>query len=87
LQPEVAHDDWYVMERSAKNDTLMLWITDSLIYQQDTITMKINYIRTDSLNKNYIDTDTLNFNIRKSAREKRNEKRMREKKNRYVFWD
>jgi len=75
------------MERSAKNDTLMLWITDSLIYQQDTITMKINYIRTDSLNKNYIDTDTLNFNIRKSAREKRNEKRMREKKNRYVFWD
>lgn len=75
LQPEVAQDDWYVMERSAKNDTLMLWITDSLVYQQDTITMKINYIRTDSLNKNYIDTDTLSFNIRKSARERRTEKK------------
>lgn len=75
LQPEVVHDDWYVMERSAKNDTLMLWITDSLVYQQDTITMKINYIRTDSLNKNYIDTDTLSFNLRKSARETRTEEK------------
>ncbi len=35
--------------------------------------MKINYIRTDSLNKDYIATDTLNFNIRKSIRGKRQE--------------
>lgn len=74
LQPSVKNDDWYVMEKSAKNDTLMLWITDSLIYQQDSIRMKINYIRTDSLNKDYIDTDTLNFNLRKSARDRRAEK-------------
>lgn len=75
LQPEVTRDDWYVMERSAKNDTLMLWITDSLIYQQDSIRMKINYIRTDSLNRNYTETDTLSFNIRKSARDRRAEKK------------
>jgi len=74
LQPEVSNDDWYVTERSAGNDTLLLWITDSLIYQQDSIRMKINYTRTDSLNKNYIDTDTISFNIRKSARDKREQK-------------
>ncbi len=79
LQPEVSGDDWYVMERSVGNDTLLLWITDSLIYQQDSIRMKINYIRTDSLNKNYIDTDTIGFNIRKSAREKRTEKKNEKK--------
>jgi hypothetical protein len=75
LNPEVAGDDWYVAERSAKNDTLMLWITDSLIYQQDSIRMKIDYVRTDSLNKNYIATDTLNFNIRRTARERQAEKK------------
>lgn len=81
LQPEISGDDWYVMERSAGNDTLLLWITDSLIYQQDSITMKINYTRTDSLNKNYIDTDTISFNIRKSAREKREDKKVEKKEN------
>ncbi|WP_286832969.1 MULTISPECIES: Ig-like domain-containing protein [unclassified Proteiniphilum] len=73
LNPGVDGDDWYVAERSSRNDTLILWITDSLIYKQDSISMKINYIRTDSLNKDYIATDTLNFNIRKSIRGKRQE--------------
>ncbi|MBK5194942.1 MAG: Ig-like domain-containing protein [Proteiniphilum sp.] len=78
LNPEVSADNWYVAERSAKNDTLMLWITDSLIYQQDSIKMKIDYIRTDSLNINYIATDTLNFNFRRSARERQAEKKEQE---------
>ncbi len=41
--------------------------------------MKINYIRTDSLNKDYIATDTLNFNIRKSIRGKRQESKGQKK--------
>lgn len=68
LNPAVDGNDWFVLERSLKNDTLMLWITDSLIYQQDSIQMKINYIQTDSLNINYIKSDTLNFNFRRSDR-------------------
>src|SRR5690554_5693891 len=68
LNPEIKENDWYVMERSAKNDTLTLWITDSLIYRQDSLQMKINYTRTDSVNQNYIATDTLNFNMRRSGR-------------------
>lgn len=70
LNPEVRSDGWYVAERSAKNDTLLLWITDSLIYQQDSLRMQINYMRTDSLNKNYIATDTLNFNMRRTRRDR-----------------
>lgn len=78
LRPEVSDDSWYVAERSARNDTLMLWITDSLIYQQDSIQMKLNYIRTDSLNKNNIVTDTLSFNLRRSARERQADKKEKE---------
>src|SRR5690554_326782 len=69
-QEEVRGDDWYVMERSANNDTLTLWITDSLVHRQDSLRMKINYIRTDSVNQNYIATDTLNFNLRRSGRDR-----------------
>jgi len=73
LNPAIPDDSWYVTERSAGNDTLKLWITDSLIYRQDSLTMKLNYIRTDSLNNNYMATDTLHFTIRRSARERRTE--------------
>ncbi|SFS80421.1 Ig-like domain-containing protein [Porphyromonadaceae bacterium NLAE-zl-C104] len=72
LKPEVGNNDWFIAERSAKNDTLMLWITDSLIYKQDSLSMQINYIRTDSANNNYIATDTLNFNMRRTSRERAN---------------
>ncbi|WP_313379668.1 Ig-like domain-containing protein [Proteiniphilum saccharofermentans] len=72
LKPEVRNNDWYIAERSAKNDTLMLWITDSLVYKQDSLSMQINYIRTDSANNNYIATDTLNFNMRRTSRERAN---------------
>lgn len=65
LNPDVRDDDWFIAERSAKNDSLMLWITDSLIYKQDSLLMQINYIRTDSLNQNYIATDTLSFIMRR----------------------
>lgn len=68
LEPKVMGDDWYVAERSARNDTLMLWITDSLVFQQDSLKMQINYLRTDSLNQNYIATDTLNFVMRRAGR-------------------
>jgi hypothetical protein len=78
LTPGRSDDSWYVAERSARNDTLMLWITDSLIYQQDSIRMKIDYIRTDSLNKNEIVTDTLSFNFRRSARERQAEVKEKE---------
>lgn len=61
-------NDWYVMERSARNDTITLWVTDSLIYRQDSLQMVLNYTRTDSINQNYIATDTLNFNMRRSGR-------------------
>ena len=62
IKPTSSHDDWYVDEISEKNDTLTLWITDSLIYKQDSIQLKIDYIRTDTLNKHQWVTDTLNFN-------------------------
>ena len=73
LQPEVDGDDWYIPERNLNNDTLMLWITDSIVYQHDSIQMRMHYFETDTLNRNIIVTDTLNFNFRRTEASKREE--------------
>lgn len=67
LNPEYEGNDWYVAERNLTNDTLKLWITDSLVFKEDSIRLKINYIATDTLNQNYIATDTLRLNYRRPA--------------------
>lgn len=73
IKPTTDGNDWFVQERSKGNDSITLWITDSLIYKQDSISMELRYTRTDSMNMNYIETDTLSFNLRRtSAREQRN---------------
>ena len=68
MRPQPAAEDWYILERSIGNDSLLLWITDSVVFQEDSIMMKVDYLRTDSLNQDYIDTDTLTFTVRGAAR-------------------
>ncbi|HLW10948.1 MAG TPA: Ig-like domain-containing protein [Fermentimonas sp.] len=75
LEPEVKGDDWYIQERNLNNDTLMLWITDSLVYQHDSIRMKIHYLETDTLYRNIIVTDTLRFNFRRTEQSKKERER------------
>lgn len=70
MRPEPAKQDWYILERSIGNDSLLLWITDSVVFQEDSIIMKVDYFRTDSLNQDYIDTDTLTFTVRGAARQR-----------------
>lgn len=76
INPTVASNDWYVKESSATNDTVSIWITDSLIYKADTINLEVNYLRTDTLDNHILHTDTLNFTLRGSkAKESKPEKK------------
>lgn len=81
IEPNVEGDDWYVAERNLNNDTLMLWITDSIVYQHDSIRMQISYIETDTLNKNVITNDTLTFNFTRTDQDKKAEDSKRDKRN------
>ncbi len=83
LQPTAKSDNWYVKESNVTNDSISLWITDSLIYQLDTIKLKVDYLRTDTLNNHVLNTDTLNFTFRstqkkKSEKEKKKEEEKKE---------
>lgn len=81
IEPKVEGDDWYVAERNLNNDTLMLWITDSLVYQYDSIRMQISYLETDTLNRNVITNDTLSFNFRRTEQDQKVEDRKNEESN------
>ena len=64
LDPPVAGNDWYVMERTPRNDSITLWVIDPLVSQMDSIRMEINFMQTDTLNRHVWVTDTVNFNMR-----------------------
>jgi hypothetical protein len=49
-------DNWFILERFTMGDTLFYWIKDSIIYQQDTLKLHLNYQVTDSV-MNYINYD------------------------------
>lgn len=75
LKPERSGNDWYITERNKTNDTISLWITDSLIYQQDSLWLKVDYTKTDSLNQNFLASDTLRLNFRPVRQPKEEQKK------------
>ena len=54
-------EDWYVLERSAKNDTLTYWIKDPAILHLDSLRISATYLRTDTAQQLSAQTDTLRF--------------------------
>ncbi|MCH5235455.1 MAG: Ig-like domain-containing protein [Muribaculaceae bacterium] len=53
--------DWYVVERSAKNDSVTFWITEPSILGLDSLRIAATYLRTDSTKNLSQTTDTLRF--------------------------
>lgn len=54
-----ATDAFVVDYKTQKNDTLDYWIRDSLLYSQDTLSVKLTYLYTDTLDQLVPRTDTL----------------------------
>ena len=52
-------DSTFVVETVPTNDTITYWITDSLIYNIDTLELQLDYYATDTLKQLSIRTDTL----------------------------
>ncbi len=59
LEPTPGKNDWYIYERSAKHDSVMIWLTDSALISSDSLQVEVTFPVLDSLD-NYVDrTDTL----------------------------
>lgn len=76
-----AKDDWYTLEKTKANDTIIYWIKDPAIAAIDTLDFQLTYIKTDSLNQNIQITDTLGFIDRTRKNRKKEEERKKKKDN------
>jgi len=59
LLDEKESREWYIPEIAPDKKSIIYWITDSLIYQRDTLKLEVNYLKTDSMNLLSPVTDTL----------------------------
>ena len=83
IRPAEHQQDWYRVERTVDNDSLLYWITDSAIIKTDTIIVAMTYLRTDTADQLQQVTDTIRFGYRKpSSQIKEEEKKAKEKEER-----
>jgi hypothetical protein len=75
-----------IEELAYKNDTVKYWITDPKILQSDSLAIKVDYIKTDSLNVNRHATDTLKLFFRdfKGGKKKSNDDKNKEEEIRFL---
>ena len=83
IRPAQHAADWYRVERTATNDSLFYWLTDSAFIKADTIIVAMTYLRTDASDSLEQVTDTVRFGYRKpSAQIKEEEKKAKEREDR-----
>ncbi len=59
--------DRYVLERSATNDTLALWLKSPALVSADTLRLSVSYSRLDSIQQYTLKTDTLRLTTDRTA--------------------
>ena len=52
-------DNWAIFEPSVNNDTVKIWLTDSVLYKNDTLDMAFSYLGLDTLQNPIQIQDTL----------------------------
>ena len=61
--------DAYIVQHSARYDTLTFWMKDTLVYYKDTLSLSVTYLGTDTTGMLVPRTDTLNL-VPKKSRER-----------------
>ena len=83
--------DWegkYIVQKNAAMDSLTYWLTDSLVWQIDTLQMTMTYMKSDSLMRLVSATDTLNVSMKKlrtNTKAKQNKNSLLKKVEAYNF--
>ncbi len=72
-QPEIRplNINWnnrMLLQKNAGLDTLTYWLTDSTLIKQDTITLEVKYLKSDSIFRLQPETDTIHLFQRRAAR-------------------
>ena len=77
-----AKANWKYTEMSPKSDSVRIWLTDSMVYNKDTLIFKLTYLQQDSLKEYYTFNDTIRLyftDVTQKSKNKRKERRRVEK--------
>ncbi|MDR1203729.1 MAG: Ig-like domain-containing protein [Tannerellaceae bacterium] len=69
-----AEENWYYPQWTEEDKAVTYWLTDPLIWSQDTLQIEINYPKSDSLNVLRPQTDTLSVSMRRRPEPKKKKK-------------
>jgi hypothetical protein len=75
LSPQPLLEDWNDMEFNATRDSVMLWVTDTLLVNTDTLKINLGYMVADSLKNLVWQNDTLGLYYSKPEETKRRRKK------------
>lgn len=75
------HRDAFLVEASERKDTVSYWLKDTMLVNQDTLRIKLQYEMTDSNGVLQLQTDTLEMLAKESY-----EKRMKDRQKKYEKW-
>ncbi|QIA06767.1 Ig-like domain-containing protein [Draconibacterium halophilum] len=73
-------EDWQLFEYGTKKDSVLMWITDTMVSRYDSLYMQLAYTQLDSAGQPYIKNDTvlMHYADPKEEPEKKNRRRGRE---------
>ena len=66
--------DWFFTQETEAGKGVNFWLTDSLVWKQDTLQVELSYPKSDSLNILRPQTDTLQFVMRRRPEKKKKKK-------------
>jgi len=66
--------DWYIKEENKTKDTIVYWLTDSLVYNNKEINIEVKYYKKDTLNNYQLSSDTLKMRFFEDEKKKNDEK-------------
>ena len=55
------NENWKYLEITPNKDSIRVWLTDSTVYEMDTLIFKLNYLQQDSLENEFVISDTVKF--------------------------
>lgn len=73
FQPE--QEEWFVTQQAEENKSVNYWLTDSTVWQKDTLEIEVTYPKSDSLNILQAQTDTLKLIMRNRPKEKKKKRK------------
>ncbi|MCY1720595.1 Ig-like domain-containing protein [Prolixibacteraceae bacterium Z1-6] len=72
-------DNWKLFEYNQKADSIVLWITDTLVSKQDSLFMELSYFQLDSAGEKYVQKDTMLMKYTEPKVDDKKKRRGREK--------